>query len=385
MTALLAACGVGDPEVVTEPLGTIGGVGSLPDELQLPPVDAVPAGTIVPRVTVERDEDLGPIGTRVTGPRLLVIGDSIFASMSRRYGGELCDTLVPLGWEVEVNAEVGRFVDFAARVLDRRLRPGAGTDWDAAVITLGSNYRGDAGAFRVQLMRALDRLEPRPVALVTVSEFRPDRAAVNEVLREMPEYYAEVRVVDWAALTASEPALLAGDRLHLSDTGRARLAEELAAVLDVAPGDADGACLSTEFTDDSAIDAAGPVVPPTTVARAGSGSSSGGGSGASATTTTVTTRPPTSVGTGTGSEGGGGTDGGSDPDGEDGSGGGDGGVVSTTEPSGSGGSTSTTTPGTTQPATTVATTPPATTAPPTTVSSSNADGQVSTDDAEPGG
>src|SRR5262245_15564757 len=51
----------------------------------------------------------------VEGTRVLMIGDSIMASTSSRYGGEMCKELVPRGWSVEVDAETGRFIDFGDR------------------------------------------------------------------------------------------------------------------------------------------------------------------------------------------------------------------------------------------------------------------------------
>ncbi|HET9548029.1 MAG TPA: hypothetical protein VFO97_09350, partial [Desertimonas sp.] len=84
-----------------------------------------------------------PLREIVEGQRVLMIGDSIMASTSRRYGGEMCRELVPRGWEVEVDAESGRFVDFGDRVLDNRLDAG----WDVAVVMLGNNYGADKAVF----------------------------------------------------------------------------------------------------------------------------------------------------------------------------------------------------------------------------------------------
>ncbi len=83
----------------------------------------------------------------VDGRRVLMIGDSIMASTSRRYGGDMCAELVPRGWEVEIDAETGRFVDFGDRVLDARLD----ADWDAAVVMLGNNYGADQAVFEEYL------------------------------------------------------------------------------------------------------------------------------------------------------------------------------------------------------------------------------------------
>ena len=157
----------------------------------------------------------------VEGKRVLMIGDSIMASTSRRYGGEMCAELVPRGWEVEIDAETGRFVDFGDRVLDARLD----ADWDVAVVMLGNNYGADQAVFEDYLTEIVDRLSPRPTVLLTVTEFRPDRAEVNEVIYDIAADNENVRVVDWAAETADDPALVAGDGLHLSDLGRARYAD----------------------------------------------------------------------------------------------------------------------------------------------------------------
>ena len=79
-----------------------------------------------------------------------MIGDSIMASTSRRYGGEMCQELVPRGWEVEMDAETGRFVDFGDRVLDSRLD----AEWDVAVVMLGNNYGADKAVFEEYLTRS---------------------------------------------------------------------------------------------------------------------------------------------------------------------------------------------------------------------------------------
>ena len=190
-----------------------------------------------------------PLRDLVDGKRVLMIGDSIMASTSRRYGGEMCEELVPRGWEVEIDAETGRFVDFGDRVLDARLD----AEWDVAVVMLGNNYGADKGVFEEYLTEIVDRLAPRPTVLLTVTEFRPDRAEVNEVIYDIAAENENVRVVDWASETADDPALVGGDGLHLSDLGRARYADLVGRELGRAPGFGEGDCLGSDFTDDSAI------------------------------------------------------------------------------------------------------------------------------------
>ena len=244
---LMAGCGVAEPSVV----GTLDGVGDLPGSLSA-------ENDLGSRSDLDRADILAArpelgMADLIGGPRVMVIGDSIFASMARRYGGEICAALTPLGFDVEVNAEVGRFVDFGERVLERRLRPESGLDWDAVVISLGSNFGGDLSAYRTRLIRILDKLEPRPVLLFTVSEFRPDRIKLNDVIVEMVRMYPNVFVVDWSAIVAKEPSLLQRDRLHLTESGRNRLVSEMARALGRFSTTRQGQCLPTEFSDDSAI------------------------------------------------------------------------------------------------------------------------------------
>jgi hypothetical protein len=191
----------------------------------------------------------------------------------------MCRELVPRGWEVEMDAETGRFVDFGERVLDARLD----AEWDAAVVMLGNNYGADKAVFSDYLSDIVERLAPRPTVLLTVTEFRPDRADVNDAIYEIAAEHDNVRVVDWAAETADDPALVGGDGLHLSNEGRVRYADLVGLALGSAPGYGEGDCLGSEFTDDSAITPQpGQVtMPPSTWP-----SNQGGGGGV------ATTQPP---------------------------------------------------------------------------------------------
>jgi hypothetical protein len=263
---LLTACG---GEGVASPLtfesGTVAGVGSLPEVLTVNRAEtSTSTSSTQPRPTIAETAGFETVGEAVDANRVLMIGDSILASTSRRYGGEMCFAMQPLGWAVEINAEPGRFIEFGTRVLDRRLRPEDGVDWDAAVVFLGNNYRGDLDAYRSELFSILDRLAPRPTVLLTVTEFRPDRARVNDVIRDMVRFYPAVRVVDWAEITAADPSLLSRDGLHLSGDGRVRLALEMVEIFGDAPPGSQAACLSTLFTDDSAVTGPGVAAPPTT-------------------------------------------------------------------------------------------------------------------------
>jgi hypothetical protein len=231
-------------------------------------------------------------GDLVEGNRVIAIGDSLMASTARRYGGELCESLVPGGWDVEVDAETGRFVDFGERVLDRRLDDG----FDVGVVMLGNNYGADPGVFRDYLERIVEDLAPRPTVLYSVSLYKPNRADVNAVIYDIAMGYDNVRVIDWEGESARHPEFLSGDRLHMSDAGRVRFAALLAEELGEAPG-AGGAgdCLSSSFTDDSATSGSGATLPgqaPTPPLATNPSNNGGGGGGG---TTAPPAAPPTTA------------------------------------------------------------------------------------------
>lgn len=321
LAALAAACG-GTTTSAPPDAGTLGGVGQLPA-----PVASDVTGSMQPtttrRGTSTTERGVEPIGSLVDGNRVILIGDSIMASTSRRYSNDMCEVLVPIGWQTEVNAETGRFIDFGDDVLDERLPAG----WDTTVIMLGNNYNGDQAKFQAAMRDLVVRLSPQPVVLLTVTEFRPDRREVNDAIWAIAAEFDNVRVVDWAAITADADELLGADGLHLTDRGRTALAFQVGLALGRAPLQP-GSCLRSSFTDDSA-------------------GSVNGGSGTVTPTTRRPTRPTTTIG-------------GSRP---------------TTTVSGSGGGSTTvaaggsTTPNTTVPA--PPTTSPSTQAPPTTTAPSS--------------
>lgn len=259
LLAVGTACAVttsAGPSQATEDVS----VGGLPPTLPtLPPGETT---STVPRTTIPvMPAQL--IGSLVTRNRLLVIGDSIFALTAKRHGGQMCDALVPLGWGVEVDAERSRFIDFGHDVLNERL----GAGWDAAVVLLGNNYGGYQDPYRKYLENLIKRLAPRPVLLLTVSEWRRAQREVNEVILDMPNLFDNVYILDWAAITAENPEYLnPDDRVHPTLEGSDALVQAIAAVMGPAPT-TPGACYGTNFFDDSGP---GPSTTTTTVAVDGS-------------------------------------------------------------------------------------------------------------------
>jgi hypothetical protein len=222
-------------------------IGRLPPPVTDPQSTVASTGGVGTTTTLAAEDT---VGARAKGNRVILIGDSVMASTSRRYSNDMCDALVPLGWQVEVDAETGRFIDFGKKVLDKRLSAG----WDVSVILLGNNYGEDQNKYRTALEQLVERLSPNPVVLLTVTEFKPSRAEVNAVIAEMVAAHDNVIVADWATVTRNDPALTGADRLHLTTVGRQALAQNVALALGQAP-EQPGVCLKTSFTDDSS----GPV------------------------------------------------------------------------------------------------------------------------------
>lgn len=306
LALVAAACGgVGDESDDTlapvTPIPTLGGVGAVP---------AVPSAVREPVVVVPLPVDVAGetaqlIGETVEGNRVLMIGDSILASTSSRYGNQMCEAVEPLGWQVAVEAEPSRFVEFGNRVLQRLLPDDVAPDddWDAAVVFLGSNYRGDAFAYEAELVEMLDRLEPRPVLLLTVTEYRPNYVEVNVVINRLGAERDNVTVLDWESISET-PGVLSSDGLHPTDAGRRVLADAVAAALGPVP-DGEGDCLRSTFRNDSGV---GSGNSSTVLGRRSSGSSSSSSSSSGSSSSSSGSSSSGSSGSTSGSSGSSGSD-----------------------------------------------------------------------------
>lgn len=174
----------------------------------------------------------GVLGATASGNRILALGDSITAAIGPQFGGQLCDALEDQGWYLGVDAVQGRALDAGLDDLDGDIDI---DDWDAAIVNLGANYRGDAEQYDRELEQVLDILDGRPTILVTVSEFQEDIAEVNYVIRDVAKDRDDVWVLEWSEVTADDDSLTGSDRLHLSEDGRALLADLLAEAVGDAP------------------------------------------------------------------------------------------------------------------------------------------------------
>lgn len=257
---------------------TVGGVGSLPGPLPTVAIEEIASTTTLPAPEEE-------VGTVANGNRILLLGDSILASTSRRYTNNMCKTLVPLGWQVEVEAEVSRGIDFGQRVQKELASPA----WDVGLIFLGNNYNDDQDDFFKRYNDVIVKFGDVPVIVVTVTEFKESQHKVNEIIRALAGAHPNVKVLEWASISEGDGVIASQDslHLHLTDTGRQVLADAVANVLGVAPAQP-GDCLASKHHDDSAGSVngntsgkpTGTTVKPTTTAKP------------SATTTSTATTSP---------------------------------------------------------------------------------------------
>jgi hypothetical protein len=193
---------------------------------------------------------VAPLVDDVDDHRVLLVGDTALWTTTPRFDGIMCDLVTEFGWDVAIEAEPGRTIDFADQVLDERLDD----DWDVVGLMFGHHIATTVDAFERTLIAVLDRLEPRPTLLYTVAEIDEDQVGVNRVLREQADSRPNVIIIDWAAAANEEPELLLDDGGPApTEEGAGRLALFTVATLGEVPDTEPGECLEPVFADDSAI------------------------------------------------------------------------------------------------------------------------------------
>ena len=89
--------------------------------------------------------------------------------------------------------------------------------------------------------------------VLTTGEFRAAQKTVNKIIKASAAENDHVHVLDWSSVMKLK-GVTGPDKIHLSETGRAILAQTIARALDYAPfREAD--CLDPRFRDDSGIKA----------------------------------------------------------------------------------------------------------------------------------
>ena len=240
----VAACGssISDGATTTAVTGTVAGIGNLPVQVSTTAADSSSETSAL------NQSRLLTVGELSDGPRLLMIGDSIFTAVSRRSSNMACERLVPLGWQVAVEAERGRFIDLGLRIVKKKLPQG----FDAAVLFIGTNYGKKQDVYQETLDKILDELAPRPVIILTATEYKPFMQEVNAVIEEEVRTRDNLWLVDWREISKT-PGVLSRDGIHPVDAGNVVLMDSIISVLGNAPGGEPGECLKVEFKDDAPL------------------------------------------------------------------------------------------------------------------------------------
>ena len=138
------------------------------------------------------------------------------AALNPTYTDLARHTLEPLGWTVTIDAKESRFPSAAIEVLKAR-RAEIG---DVVVIHMSNNYLDDEALWAQQIDDMFATLTGvKRFIFINVTEFRPDRAQVNEQLRAALVRHPNMVLLDWNALTKANPSYTGSDHLHLSLAG----------------------------------------------------------------------------------------------------------------------------------------------------------------------
>ncbi|MEQ8436732.1 MAG: hypothetical protein RIB65_04520 [Ilumatobacter fluminis] len=253
--ALVAsACGEGDDAVSTLPdvpdTVALGGVPEAPTPISS---TIVPA-TLPPPTTLPEVEPItAPVGDDAAGDRLLLIGDSAMLTLTPRAEGIACEILTGLGWQVGIEAELGRYIGFAGEVVDELVIDVA-DDWQVIGLMFGHHLDTTPDEFGVALDEVLDDIGSVPVLLYTRSEIDEASAELNDVIRQRATDRPTVVLVDWGTAVADEQELeLVGADGLPTVAGMERITLLTAAALGESPSGGGGLCFEPTFTDDSAI------------------------------------------------------------------------------------------------------------------------------------
>jgi lysophospholipase L1-like esterase len=231
--------------------------------------------------------------TTAPGPqRLLVVGDSVLAGVP--VDGALADLEAALpGWQVTFDAKECRSIQGERKACGNQ--PGTvtggleavqahGTDFAAVVLQLGTNDAADPASAQHTIDSAkaiLDLLKPVPhVYWMTIREaghYQAGYAEFNRLLRELPQSYPNLTVIDWAVATKDRPELFGGDGLHLNNAGASYAASVVAGAAKGQLDPAVPAIVANTTTPESTAPSSSSSpesAPPPVTARASSASSS---------------------------------------------------------------------------------------------------------------
>jgi hypothetical protein len=160
---------------------------------------------------------------------MLAVGDSVMR------GGVDEIEAIP-GWDTTVDARGCRqpttrgdgcdAVDIPSGVDALRAGRAAGHLGGVVVIQLGNNGPMSVEEFDALMAEVADQ---RLVLALTLHEPRSFEAGNNEVIRDAPQRWPNLRVVDWHTAAASNPGWFSdGEGIHLSDAGAQAMADLIA-------------------------------------------------------------------------------------------------------------------------------------------------------------
>ena len=254
MLTATACRGLDDVSTPTADVPDTAALGVLPESLTdsptLPPPPP-PPDTEVAVPTTTPSTTGGPVGTpfadALGGDRLLFIGDGTLASAAPDNDQLLCDALSVFGWQAEIDAFEGPAdLGYVSAVLDLRLRPEAGLDWDAVVLWV-ANEVPPLGLAPNDLAALIDttaeRIAPRLLVVYTLTETDSARADLNAVIREAATRHPNVGIVEFAEQAGAADEVLLDDGVRLASDGLKRLPLITASAFGEAPIGLDGGCL----------------------------------------------------------------------------------------------------------------------------------------------
>ena len=251
---VVAACGDGDAALSTLPdVPETVALGGIP-EPPTPISSTIAPDTVPPPTTLPEPEPISaPIGAVAEGDRVLLIGDSAMLTLTPRADGIGCEVLTGLGWQVEIEAELGRYIGFASEVVDELVIDVA-DDWEVIGLMFGHHLDTTPDEFGSALDEVLDMIGDVPVLLYTRSEVDDASAELNDIIRQRAFDRPTVLLVDWGRSVVEERELeLVGADGLPTRAGMERIAVLTAAALGESPTGGGGLCFEPAFTDDSAI------------------------------------------------------------------------------------------------------------------------------------
>jgi lysophospholipase L1-like esterase len=176
--------------------------------------------------------------------RVFVIGDSVILGAQ----GAVAARLGASGWQVtQVSSESQHTYD-APGVINAN----AAAIGDVVVVSLGTNDGITPDQFAGWIDGVMESLqEVENVYWVNLRQFADWVPAANAQLVAAEDRWSNLSVIDWDARVTPDPALVAGDGIHLTTAGADAYAELIGSTVDGESGDSEATTTTTAATDPS--------------------------------------------------------------------------------------------------------------------------------------